>query len=237
MPVVRRRGLRIALVSTGGVVAVLGLAQLLLPVLAAQRVRAQLGRYGDVKSASVSAFPAIELLWGHAQSATARVGSLTMSLAQASALLGEARGVDRLDVSAQSMRLESFALHRVSLAKRGSELHIEGALAESDLRAALPGSASVQPLGSVPGGVEVRVTGNLFGAATSLDALLSVEEGKLVAQPQGIPFAGALRLTLLSAPHLYLQGFTLTPLSSAAGAGGGSAGDPVYLVTLSAKLR
>jgi hypothetical protein len=237
MPVVRRRGLRIALVSTGGVVAALGLAQLLLPVLAAQRVRDQLGRYGDVKSASVSAFPAIELLWGHAQSATARAGSLTMSLAQAGALMWEGRGVNRLDVSAQSIRLDSFALHRVSLAKRGSELHLEGVLAESDLRAALPGSVAVQPLGSVSGGVEVRVTGNLFGAATSLDALLSVEDGRLVAQPLGIPFAGALRLTLLSAPHLYLQGFALTPLSSAAGTGGGSAGDPVYLVTLSAKLR
>ncbi len=236
MPVVRRRGLRIALVSTGGVVAVLGLAQLLLPVLAAQRVRSQLGRYGDVESASVSAFPAVELLWGHAQSATARAGSLRMSLAQASALLWQARGVNRLDVSAQHLRLGPFALHRVSLAKRGSELHIEGALAESDLRAALPGSVAVQPLGSVPGGAEVRVTGSLFGAATSLDALLSVEAGRLVAQPLGIPFAGALRLTLLSAPHLYLQGFALTALPSATGAGG-SAGDPVYLVTLSATLR
>ena len=222
--------------STGGVVAVLGLAQLLLPVLAAQRVRDELGRYGDVKSAAVSAFPAVELLWGSAQSVTARAGSLTMSLAQAGALLWKAQGIDRLDVSAQSMRLESFALHRVSMEKRGTDLHIEGSIAEADLRAALPGSVAVQPLGNVPGGVEVRVTGNLFGAATSLDALLSVEDGRLVAQPLGIPFAGALRLTLLSAPHLYLQSFALTTLPSAAGTGG-SAGDPLYLVTLSAKLR
>jgi hypothetical protein len=237
MPVVRRRGVRIALVSTGGVVVVLGLAQLLLPVLAAQRVRSQLGRYGDVKSASVSAFPAVELLWGHAQSATARAGSLRMSLAQAGALLWEARGVDRLDVSALSMRLESLALHNVSMAKRGAALHIEGSLAEADLRAALPGSVEVQPLGSVPGGVEVRVTGSLFGAATSLDALLSVEDGKLVAQPQGIPFAGSLKLTLLSAPHLYLESFDLALPASAAGTGRGSAGAPDYLVTISAKLR
>ncbi len=237
MPIARRRGLRIALVSTGGVVAALGLAQLLLPALAAQRVRDQLGRYGTVRSATVSAFPAIELLWGRAQSATARAGSLTMSLAQASALLLDARGVDRLDVSAQALRLESFALHRVSLAKRGAQLHIEGALTEADLRAALPGSVAVQPLGSVPGGVEVRVTGSLFGAVASVDALLTVAEGRLVAQPQGIPFAGSLKLTLLSSPHLYLEGFNLTSLPSAAGTSGGSVGDPDFLVTLSAKLR
>jgi hypothetical protein len=237
MLVVRHRGLRIALVSTGGVVVALGLAQLLLPVLAAQRVRSQLGRYGDVESASVSAFPAIELLWGHAQSATARAGTLTMTPDQASAMLGEARGVDRLDLSAQALRLGSLTLHRVSMVKRGAELQVEGTLAASDLRAALPGSAAVQPLGSVPGGVEVRVTGSLFGATTSLDALLSIEDGRLVAQPQGIPFAGALRLTVLSAPHLYLQGFTLTALPPAAGAGGGSGRDPIYLATLSATLR
>ncbi len=184
MPV-RRRGLRIVLVSTGGVVVVLGLAQLLLPVVAAQRVRSQLGRYGDVESASVSAFPAIELLWGHAQSATARVGTLTMTPAQASAMLGEARGVDRLDLSAQALRLGSLTLHRVSMVKRGAELHVEGTLAASDLRAALPGSVAVQPLGSVPGGVEVRVTGNLFGASTSLDALLSIETAGWWRSPRG----------------------------------------------------
>jgi hypothetical protein len=233
MPVARRRSLRVALVGAGGVVVVLGLAQLLLPALAARRVRDQLRRYGDVESVSVSAFPAFELLWGDAQSATARAGALTMSPAQADALLWEARGVDRLDLNAHDMRLGSLALHHASLTKRGERLHVEGFLTESDLRAAVPGSAAVQLVGTVPGGVEVRVTGNLFGASAAVNALLFVEGGRLVAQPVGVPFAGALRLTLLSAPHLYLEGFALAPLPS----GGGTGGDPIYNVTLSATLR
>ena len=61
-----RRAARAALGVAGGVVVVLGLAQLLLPGLAAQRVRSEIGRYGVVHSVSVSAFPAIELLWGDA---------------------------------------------------------------------------------------------------------------------------------------------------------------------------
>ena len=54
-----RRSTRIALGAVGGVVVLLGLAQLLLPKLAAQRVRSELARYGVVRSVSVSAFPAV----------------------------------------------------------------------------------------------------------------------------------------------------------------------------------
>ncbi len=236
MLLVRHRATRIALVGAGGVVVVLGLAQLLLPGLAAQRVRDQLGRYGDVRSVTVSAFPAIELLWGRAQSATASATHVSISLAQGGELLWQARGVDRLDVSARDMRLESLALHGVSLRKVGSALYIEGSITEDALRAALPGSAAVQPLGSVSGGVEVRVTGSIFGAVTSVDVLLLAEDGRLVAQPQGIPFAGSLKLTLLSAPHVYLQSFDLSgPLP--AGAAGSGAGGADYLVRIWARLR
>ncbi|MGH2853369.1 MAG: hypothetical protein ACRDLF_04150 [Solirubrobacteraceae bacterium] len=237
MLLARRRTTRIALLGAGGIVVVLGLAQLLLPGLAAQRVRDRLGRYGVVRSVSVSAFPAIELLWGHAQSMSARATHVSMSLSQASVLLWQARGVDRLDVSAQEMGLEAFALHGVLLRKRGSELYIEGSIAQAALRAALPGSTAVQPLGNVSGGVEARVSGSLFGASASIDVLLSAEGGRLVAQPQGIPFAGALKLTLLSAPHVYLQSFDLAGSAPAGAACSGRAGGPSYFVRIWAQLR
>ncbi len=50
----RRTTTRIALGAAVAIMAVLGLAQLLLPELAAQRARDELGRYGVVKSATVS---------------------------------------------------------------------------------------------------------------------------------------------------------------------------------------
>lgn len=230
----RGRAARIALAIAGAIVAVLGLAQLLLPGIAAQRMRDQLARYGDVHSATVRAFPAIELLWGHAQAATLSAGSLSMSLGQAAKLLAQARGVEKLDLRAQTMRVGQFALHDAITGKRGAELYVEGSVSEADLRAAVPGSAEVQPLGSVSGGVEVRVSGTLFGVAGSVEALLSTQEGKLVAQPQGIPFAGLVKLTLLSDPHIYLQGLDLTTPASARG---GSAGEPSYLARVWATLR
>jgi hypothetical protein len=106
----RRKATRIALGTAATVVAVLGLAQLLLPGIAAQRVRDQLGHYGVVKSATVTALPAIELLWGRAQSATVSAENLDMSFSQAAELLWKARGVQRIDMTAESMRLGEAAL-------------------------------------------------------------------------------------------------------------------------------
>ena len=87
----RRRSIRIALGAAGGVVVLLGLAQLLLPKLAAQRVRSELARYGVVHSVSVSAFPAVELLWGHAQSANVSAGNIDMSPTEANRCNSDSR--------------------------------------------------------------------------------------------------------------------------------------------------
>jgi hypothetical protein len=240
----RRRLARIALGVAGGIVAVLGLAQLLLPGIAAQRMRDELGRYGEVHSATFSAFPAIELLWGSAQSATVSVGNLNMSSARASELLWQARGVQRIDMRAASMRVGSLTLHNVSWEKRGEALYTQGSIAQEALRDAIPGSTGVQLLGSTPAGVEMRISGSLFGVGASVDVLLRAEEGKLVAQPQGIPFAGFVKVTLVSAPHTYIQSFDLTnPLSAGnagaapPGAGEEADGDQGYLVKIWAKLR
>ena len=205
--------------------AVLGLAQLLLPGLAAHRVRSQIGRYGVVRSVSVSAFPAIELLWGDAQSATVSAANIDMTTAAANELLSRSRGVQRIDMHAESMRIGSFKLQDASWRKRGDQLYMNGRLTEADLRASLPGSTGFALVGSNSDGVTMRVSGSLFGLSTSVDVQLSAVDGKLVAQPQGIPFAGLVKVTLFSAPHMYLHSFDLTESPSA---GTGAESDPSY---------
>lgn len=226
----RRTATRIALGTAATVVAVLGLAQLLLPGIAAQRVRDELGRYGVVKSATVTALPAIELLLGRAQSATVSAENLDMSFSQAAGLLWKARGVQRIDMIAESMRLGSITMHGVRTEKRGTALYVQGSAGPADFSGAAPGGMEVQSLESVPGGVQARASGNLFGVRTSADALLSVQEGKLVAQPQGVPFAGLVTLTIFSTPHMAMQSFDVVRLSS-------PGSDPRYLVKLWAKLH
>jgi hypothetical protein len=225
-----RRAARIALGIVGGVVVVLGLAQLLLPRLAAQRVRSQVGRYGVVRSASVSAFPAIELLWGEAQSATVDAAHLNITQVAANELLWESRKVERVDMHAESMHVGTLTLRDVSWRKRGDRLEISGRLTEADLRASLPGATSFTLLSSNSEGVSMRVGGSLFGLSSSVAVRLGAVEGKLVAIPQGIPFAGLVKVTLFSASHMYVQSFDLTE-SPPAGA------DPSYQVSIAARLQ
>jgi hypothetical protein len=150
-----RKAAWIALGVAGGAVVVLGLAQLLLPRLAAQRVRSQIGRYGVVRSASVSAFPAIELLWGDAQSVTVSAANLDMTPAQANELLWKSRGVQRVDMYAESMRVGSFTLRDAGWRKRGDQLTMGGQLTEADLRSSLPGSTGFTLLGRSSDGVSM----------------------------------------------------------------------------------
>ena len=60
-----------------------------------QVVRARVEKYGTVKSVNVKAWPAVELLWGKADSVKVRAGSLKLSPAQTVELLGEAHGVTK----------------------------------------------------------------------------------------------------------------------------------------------
>jgi len=226
MRIGRRPAVVVVTVSLAGtVVVVLVLAQLVLPALAASRIRARVGRYGTVLSVSVSAFPAIRLLWKSADSVTVRAASLHATPAQTASLLSEARGMHDLDLSAASVREGPLELHDASLRKRGDALSGEATLAQADVRAALPAGVEIQLLGSADGAVRVRVSGGLFGVGASVNAVVSAQDGKLVAQPQGLPFAGLARITLFSNPHVVVQGVSATAVP------GG------YRLTMTATLR
>jgi hypothetical protein len=205
--------LRIALWGAGILVVLLIAAQLLLPSIAAHTMRDRVGRYGRVLSAHVSAFPAIELLWGHAGSASLRTGALSMTQAQAGELLWSARGIDSLDVSSASVALGSLGLQAVSMRKRGDAVRLLGTLTLAQLRAALPAGVQVQVLpGSGEGALELRVGGELFGVGASIVVVVAASEGKLVAQPRGLSLGGLTQVTLFSDPHLHVESATFTPL-------------------------
>jgi hypothetical protein len=206
-------------------VLLLGLSQAILPRLALQRVRDQMKPYGTLQSVSVSAWPAIELLWGKADRASASAQRLSMSAAQAMSLTWEGRGIDEADMHVGTLELEvpglprAVALRDVVSRKRGSWLASEATLTQADLEAATPSGIQVQPLASAPGTLKVRASGSLFGVPATVVALLVPREGKLIAEPINIPFGQFVQLTLFSYPHVYLDGISATP-SSAGGEGG-----------------
>lgn len=235
MLVARRKLVRVALVAAGAIVAALVVAQLALPAIAARIARDRIARYGTVRSVSVSAVPAIQLLWGSAQSARVVAGSLDMTEAQVDSLLPQLSGIERVRLTAESFQLGSFRLHRVRLEKHGQELSVEGVLEPSDLQAALPAGVHAQLLAGGDGGAEVLLGGSLFGFGVTVRASLGVAEGKLIAQPRGLPFAGLAQITVFSDPRLYVESLDVTG-PSGGGGGSGEADGGSYRVQLGARL-
>ncbi len=227
MALASRRSTRIALAAAGVVVLLLVLAQLLLPTVAARIARGQIEKYGPVRSVSVHAFPAIELLWGHAQSARIDTGELRMSVSQFDGLLPRLRSIERVDMTIAGLALGSLRAQHVHVSTRGDALQLQATVTTADVQSALPPGiqATLVPSPS-GGGVAIHVTGSLFGIGASLLATLAAQEGKLIAAPQGVPFASFARVTVFSDPHVFVQDVAL--------ASGPGAGD--YTLTLRATL-
>jgi hypothetical protein len=205
------RASRIALAVLALVLLLALLAQVLLPGVAATRVRARVERYGPVHSVHVSAFPAVELLWGHADSVSVSAGTLTATPTQIASLLWEARAIDTLTVLAQGGVLRTAQLPNglevsgVRMHKRGSSVLASATMTQAQLQRAMPSGFSVQPTASGQGEIEARASGGLFGLQASLTVLVRASEGNLIAEPRGLPFGGIATVTLFSAPHLKVE--------------------------------
>jgi hypothetical protein len=192
-------------------VLLLVLAQALLPLLAARVMRDRIKPYGTLQSVSVSAWPAVELLWGKADSAKASASRLSLTTDQITQLAWEGRGVHDLDFTASTLALKvpgvvsDVVLHNLTSRKRGAYMYTQATLTQANLTAALPTGFTVQPVASGNGQIEVRASGGLFGVQTSINALIKPLEGRLVAEPQGFPLAGLATVTLFSDPHLKVE--------------------------------
>ncbi len=209
--------MRIGLGVLGVLVVVLLGAQLLLPGIAARRARDRVGRYGTVLSAHVSAFPAIELLWGHGDSGSVAAGSLSFTSTQGVDMLWEARGITDTQLTASSMQIDGIQLHAASVRKRGSAVTVEGTVDESDLSGTLPLGLEVHSLTDAGGHVLAQATGSVLGVSATVQVDVHAEEGRLVAEPQGLPLAGLATVTIFSDPRLRMETVDVTPLASTGG--------------------
>jgi DUF2993 family protein len=218
---------RLLLWVAGAVLLVLVLSQLLLPRIAASRIHSRLSRYGEVHSVDVSAWPALELLLGDADSVHIHAGALAMSTARAATLLHEAKGISSLSVSATSVHLGRLRLTHAGLQKHGDRLSATGVLSAGDARAALPPGVTAQLLSSQHGKVEVRVSGSLFGIGATLAAVGEASDGRIVVRPAGL-LLGAVGLTIYSDPRIYVLGVSAQPAPAEPGS---------YTLGLTALLR
>jgi hypothetical protein len=194
----------IALGVVGVVLLVLVIAQLVLPGIAADRLRDQLSRSGTVLSVSVRAFPAIELLWGQADSVVVRMRRYAAGASELGSKLGAAAGVGSLDVSTQELQSGLLTLRDARLRKQGDELIGSATVMQADLRAAVPFLDNVQPVASSGGQLILRGTASLLGLQATVDAVVAARDGALVVAPN-VPFGGIATITLLNDPHVRVQ--------------------------------
>jgi hypothetical protein len=220
-------GRRLALSLAATALLLLALAQVLLPRIAASTISSRISRYGSVASVSVSAWPAITLLWGSADSVRVRARRLALEPAQAAKLLWEARGITRMDVSAERVKVGPLALTGATLTKRAQHLAARADAGEADVRAALPEGFDVRLLRSAGGEVEVQASGGLFGVGAVVDAVALARGGRLVAHPVGFPLEG-LQLTLFADRHVRVEGVGASELR---------AHPASYRLSMSASLR
>jgi hypothetical protein len=196
---------RLALLGiVGSVLALLIIAQLILPGIAAQRLRDRLARSGQVLRVDVSAFPAIELLWHHADRVVIRMGRYDPTPGHLESSLAQAGDSGSLDASATEVHSGLLTLRGATLRKRGDELSATANVTESDLRAALPVLDSVVPVASGGGQLTLRGTATLLGVTATIDATVRALSGALVVTPD-VPFGGFATIPVFSNPHLYVQ--------------------------------
>ncbi len=189
-------------IAVAVIVVLLAVAQLILPGIAAQNLRDRLAKSGQVLHVSVSAFPAIELLWHQADSVVVRMGRYHSNPGHLTSLLDQTADTGTLDASATELDTGLITLRDATLRKRGDELIGTARATEADLRSALGGSIQgLQPIAS--GNGELVFRGTVLGVTA--DATLRSAGGALVISPD-VPLLDLITLTVFKDPRVYIEG-------------------------------
>ncbi len=244
------RPMKILLGAVVLVLAALGIAQIVLPILAAKALRAKVARYGEVEAATVSATPAIELLWGSAGSAEVKAGRLAISPEQIVELLLESRSVSDLSVSARSVEVldpgfgaKPLVVTDVKLSKRGSVISASALLSRRHLGAALPVGLEAEVLEDAKGGVAIRAKSDLLGFNAHIDGLISPSEGRVRLSANHPLLAGLGKVTLFANPKVHVTSLSAQPEQRsgnggpAGGSRNGAAGVSSWRLSVEAELR
>jgi hypothetical protein len=205
---IRMRGAVIAIVVAAVAVAI-GVAQLVLPGLAEQRLRSDLARYGVVRRVHIESSPAIQLLWHRADLVDVAMDSYRSkpsgqhgSLAD---FLSKTRDTGKLDVSVGILRSQLVTLHEVRLHKEGDVLVAQARLTQQDLSAALPSFLDLRPVSATENGIVARVSASVLGHRVTARIAVLADSGRVVVRPEGIPFGSLASITVFDDPRIFVE--------------------------------
>ena len=182
-------------------VAAFGATEYFLPRQAERRVRDELRDTAKVEDVEVSAFPALKLLFGHADRVDVRVDEATAGTGKLAELLASTKRTDELRATVRTLHLGPLVMRDLWLRKEGAQLRGEAALTQGDLAAALPPAIGLQPVAAGDGQLVLEVAAGPISAR----ARLSARDGALVIAPDGL-LGGFASLTVFSDRRVRVTG-------------------------------
>lgn len=199
--------MRRALLVAGVIVALLVVAQLVLPPLAAHQISSDLKRDGTQVQVDVAAFPAIELLWHRADRVTVSVAEYRAGRPRSGRSLADelrsTKAADDLDVHIRVLNDRLLRMHDVRLRKHGDVLVAEVRLRRSDVDAALPARLHVTGHAGVGSQISVAGVTSAFGRRLAARARILVDSrGRIVLKPEGFPLAALVTVPLFADDHV-----------------------------------
>lgn len=188
---------RLALGSLAAVVAVLVLAQLVLPGIAENRLRDQYGQFGTLTEVEVAAFPALKLLLGRADRVRLHYAEARLAGGSLADLVDDARRTGELDARADRMVIGTLVVRDGLIRKDDGGLHAEAAVTDADLDAAFPADLGLRAVGSDADGLvlEARALG------LAVRARLAPRDGALIIAPDGL-LGGLATVTVFEDPRV-----------------------------------
>lgn len=169
------------------VAALLVASQVVLPVVAENRLRSELRSSGRVSSVHVSAFPALKLLTKRADSVRVRLRSASIGMGDLGDRLASTERTKDLDARVDTLSVGPLRAHDVTLRKRGDALTGSATVRAADF----PTTLGLRPVSSSGGSLVLEADVGPVAAR----ARLSADGGALVVAPDGL-LGGFARLTL-----------------------------------------
>ncbi|MDX6727465.1 MAG: hypothetical protein QOK49_2270 [Baekduia sp.] len=204
---------RALLVLAGLVVVVLVVGQIVLPRVAAQRLRSGLEQHGSDVQVHVEAMPAIKLLWHKADRVTVRVGHLrpggSGSGKSLPDLLASTKATGDLDVQVAVLDAQRLTVHDAGLHKTGNALVAHVRVTNAAVDQALPPRLRVSAQQVAPDRLEVRGLTHVFGRQLSGRAMILIDDrGRVVLRPEGVPLASFISVPVFSDDRVAVDGLS-----------------------------
>jgi hypothetical protein len=198
---------RIALLLGAVVLVLLAGGQLLLPGLAADRVRDELG--DDRAKVDVEAFPAWKLVLGRADRLTVSTPTVaTKGPTPLGELLDRAKGVGETDARIDTLVVDELRLRDVRVRIVDGRVRTDASLSVRALSALVPGGGGLTPL---PAGSDGRprfsARVGVLGVSADVPVAVGAVDGRVEVRPeQGL--ASAVSITVFEDPGLRVESVT-----------------------------